>query len=146
MSHCSVLKVQMKISLSTVRFVLDLNHAVGLGEGRRGNNPPSKAHCERSERNMYSAEYICALVGFYCGEGPPVPFPNTEVKLTCADNTRLETAREDMTKPTQMKTLLSADKGVFACPGSAVGTRGARPLQRKDKHPSPYGRHPLYKR
>ena len=42
-------------------------------------------------------------VGFYCGEGPPVPFPNTEVKLTCADNTRLETAREDMTKPTQIE-------------------------------------------
>ena len=46
-------------------------------------------------------------VGFYCGEGPPVPFPNTEVKLTCADNTRLETAREDMAKPTQTENTLS---------------------------------------
>ena len=35
------------------------------------------------------------LVGVNGGEGPPVPIPNTEVKLTCADNTRLETARED---------------------------------------------------
>ena len=29
------------------------------------------------------------------GEDPPVPIPNTEVKLTCVDNTWLETARED---------------------------------------------------
>ena len=34
-------------------------------------------------------------VGVDDGEGPPVPIPNTEVKLTCADNTWLETARED---------------------------------------------------
>ena len=26
-------------------------------------------------------------VGVFNGEGPPVPIPNTEVKLTCADNT-----------------------------------------------------------
>ena len=34
-------------------------------------------------------------VGVNNGEGPPVPIPNTEVKLTCADNTWLATARED---------------------------------------------------
>ena len=34
-------------------------------------------------------------VGADCGEGPPVPIPNTEVKLTCAYNTWLATARED---------------------------------------------------
>ena len=27
------------------------------------------------------------VVGVYCGEGPPVPIPNTEVKLTCAEDT-----------------------------------------------------------
>ncbi len=27
------------------------------------------------------------IVGVDCGEGPPVPIPNTEVKLTCAENT-----------------------------------------------------------
>ena len=42
-------------------------------------------------------EYV---VGENCGEGPPVPIPNTEVKLTCADNTWLETAREDKLTPT----------------------------------------------
>ena len=35
------------------------------------------------------------LVGIDCREGPPVPIPNTEVKLTYADNTWRATARED---------------------------------------------------
>ena len=34
-------------------------------------------------------------VGADCGEGPPVPIPNTAVKLTRAENTWLATARED---------------------------------------------------
>ncbi len=34
-------------------------------------------------------------VGADGGEGPPVPIPNTEVKLACVDNTRRATARED---------------------------------------------------
>ena len=33
--------------------------------------------------------------GVDSGEDPPVPIPNTEVKLTCADNTWLGTAWED---------------------------------------------------
>ena len=41
------------------------------------------------------------LVGVFNGEGPPVPIPNTEVKLTSADNTCLETDREDRSMPTQ---------------------------------------------
>ena len=40
-------------------------------------------------------------VGVFNGEGPPVPIPNTEVKLTSADNTCLETDREDRSTPTQ---------------------------------------------
>ena len=46
--------------------------------------------------------FLCLLsfqkestVGVDCGEGPPVPIPNTEVKLICAENTCLETDRED---------------------------------------------------
>ena len=35
------------------------------------------------------------IVGIDCREGPPVPIPNTEVKLTYADNTWRATARED---------------------------------------------------
>ena len=34
-------------------------------------------------------------VGVDCGEGPPVPIPNTVVKLVPADNTWLATARKD---------------------------------------------------
>ena len=41
------------------------------------------------------------VVGANGGEGPPVPIPNTEVKLAYADNTWLETAREDRSAPTQ---------------------------------------------
>ena len=41
------------------------------------------------------------IVGVDYGEGPPVPISNTEVKLTGADNTWLETAREDKLTPTQ---------------------------------------------
>ena len=35
------------------------------------------------------------VVSVFNSEGPPVPIPNTEVKLVCADNTRLEATRED---------------------------------------------------
>ena len=35
------------------------------------------------------------IVGVNDNEGPPVPIPNTEVKLVDVDNTWLETARDD---------------------------------------------------
>ena len=35
------------------------------------------------------------IVGVDCDEGPPVPIPNTEVKLICAEDTWLVTAREN---------------------------------------------------
>ena len=51
--------------------------------------------------------YICdiilptnKIVGVDYDEGPPVPIPNTEVKLVCAENTRLATARDDRLAPT----------------------------------------------
>ena len=43
-------------------------------------------------------------------EGPPLPIPNTEVKLSCAENTWLVTARKDREMPTQAKHLI----GCFA--------------------------------
>ena len=39
-------------------------------------------------------------VGEIYAEGPPVPFPNTEVKLCRAYNTCMETCREDGYSPT----------------------------------------------
>ena len=52
-------------------------------------------------------------VGVFNGEGPPVPIPNTEVKLTSADNTCLETDREDRSMPT-LKGLAQVRPFVFA--------------------------------
>ena len=48
----------------------------------------------------YTVKTVYYIVGVHNGEGPPVPIPNTEVKLTRADNTWLETAREDRYMPT----------------------------------------------
>ena len=39
--------------------------------------------------------------GIHYGEAPPVPIPNTEVKLTSAENTWREAAREDRSLPAQ---------------------------------------------
>ena len=47
---------------------------------------------------------LCAkhgLVGVNDGEGPPVPIPNTVVKLIRAEDTWLEAARENRSMPTQ---------------------------------------------
>ena len=55
--------------------------------------------------------YICdiiismnKIVGVDYNEGPPVPIPNTEVKLISAEDTWLETARENRSVLTQKKT------------------------------------------
>ena len=37
--------------------------------------------------------------GVYYGEVPPVPIPNTEVKLTCAEDTWREAARKNRSSP-----------------------------------------------
>ena len=42
---------------------------------------------DRETYLIYSAEWHTRKVGVDCGEGPPVPIPNTEVKLACAENT-----------------------------------------------------------
>ena len=40
------------------------------------------------------------IVGVFNDEGPPVPIPNTEVKLISADNTCLATDWKDRSMPT----------------------------------------------
>ena len=42
-------------------------------------------------------------VGVTNAEGPPVPIPNTEVKLCSGENTLRETVREDSSMPTQTR-------------------------------------------
>ena len=43
------------------------------------------------------------IVGVFNAEGPPVPIPNTEVKLCSAEDTCLATDRENRSMPTQPK-------------------------------------------
>ena len=40
------------------------------------------------------------IVGVYYAEGPPVPIPNTVVKLTRADNSWRAASRKDRSSPT----------------------------------------------
>ena len=49
-----------------------------------------------------------AKVGFLNAEGPPVPIPNTEVKLCSGENTLRATVREDssMLTPRKAKAFL----------------------------------------
>ena len=72
------------------------SHAVNIGS-----NPVrvTKILLDKEKSVLYN---ICVwfpnatyIVGVDWGEGPPVPIPNTEVKLTFADNTLRVTARED---------------------------------------------------
>ena len=47
----------------------------------------------------YQIQFACVLIrhtplsGGYCGEVPPLPIPNREVKLTCADGTAMQCGR-----------------------------------------------------
>ena len=50
------------------------------------------------------------IVGVYDGEDPPVPIPNTVVKLAGAENTWLATTREDKSMPTLLFFLCLKDK------------------------------------
>ena len=53
---------------------------------------PSKNTGQSKSEMIYLASH---MVGDDDGEVPPVPIPNTEVKLTCAEDSSLETAREN---------------------------------------------------
>ena len=51
--------------------------------------------CQGAEQ----ANEIATISGGNDGEVPPVPIPNTEVKLSSAESTWLDTAREDKSLP-----------------------------------------------
>ena len=61
---------------------------------------------------------ILQTVGVFNAEGPPVPIPNTEVKLSSAENTCLATDWEDRSMPTQIKIPEAVASGIFLCKGS----------------------------
>ena len=46
-------------------------------------------------------------VGYFNAKGPPVPIPNTEVKLCSAENTWLATARKDRSVRTYKSVILT---------------------------------------
>ena len=60
---------------------------------------------ELSKLNLTSSKVATAgtAVGVFIAQGPPVPIPNTEVKLCGAENTCLATSWEDRSMPTPDK-------------------------------------------
>ena len=61
-------------------------------------------------------------VGEIDAEGPPVPIPNTEVKLCRAENTWLATAREDKYSPTpEVRSTLTSFSFLHSSVGRARG-------------------------
>ena len=67
-----------------------------------------RAQALKRKRKPIERKGSSDIVGVFNGEGPPVPIPNTEVKLTSAENTCLATDREDRSMPTQKKNCLRA--------------------------------------
>jgi len=53
--------------------------------------------------NIQGAKLLERKVSVTNAEGPPVPIPNTEVKLCSGENTLRETAREDSSTLTSGK-------------------------------------------
>ena len=71
-------------------------------------------------------------VGVFSDEGPPVPIPNTAVKLISAENTWLEATREDKAMPTQ-KNRFSKILKRLKCLNSSVGRFRCRRILRMMK-------------
>ena len=80
-------------------------------------HPPNKT-LDKGNRIVY-IWLAPNIVGVFNGEGPPVPIPNTEVKLTSADNTCLETDREDRSMPTQKTAVVRLRSFAISAPFSA---------------------------
>ena len=59
------------------------------------------------------------LSGGYCGEVPPLPIPNREVKLTCADGTAMQCGRVGGRPLSNTGALEDSNvfKGSFLCIG-----------------------------
>ena len=64
-------------------------------------------------KQIYSYKRI---VRVSIAEGPPVPIPNTEVKLCYADNTCLETSREDRSMRTLWQLYFTTQRCCVVCP------------------------------
>ena len=67
-----------------------------------GYSSAGRAPALQAGGHRFDSDYLHHTVGASNGEGPPVPIPNTEVKLACAEDTRLETDWENRSVPTQI--------------------------------------------
>ena len=97
-----------------------------------------KVH-HRSYRKRQRRELLSVSVSN--AKGPPVPIPNTEVKLCSGENTCLETSREDSSSPTLFEMGYMAPPYVpffrIPCQGSAK-PRTPRPApHRARRHTEP---------
>ena len=70
---------------------------IGLSRRKQGFDSPTSHQYITAHKAII---VIYGIVGIVCDEGPPVPIPNTEVKLISAEDTWLETARENRKMPT----------------------------------------------
>ena len=96
--------------------------------GNSGSNP---LRVTKGINNARTTRYI--LVGVDDVEGPPVPIPNTVVKLNSAENTWLEAAREDRSTPTLFLIALIAQSVEHAAVNR--GVTGSSPVWgAKGKH------------
>ena len=59
--------------------------------------------------NFQGPRFLKKIVGVINAEGPPVPIPNTEVKLCSGENTLRETVRENNSMPTLDKRREQSD-------------------------------------
>ena len=80
--------------------------------------------------SVFRVLFPCNLiVGVDCCEVPPVPIPNTEVKLVYVENTWLVTTWEDRAMPTLKSNILCYSLVIFL--HSSVGSPCVTLLQRK---------------
>ena len=78
---------------------------------------------------------LTSIVGLHNAQGPPVPIPNTEVKLCGAENTRREAVREDRARPTFLYSSLAQSVERMTVNHDVAGSspaRGAIYVVRKD--------------
>ena len=76
-------------------------------QASRLTHPPSLCSVLRVQNSQ--------TVGVFNAEGPPVPIPNTAVKLSSAENTCLATDWKDRSMPTHVKIPEANASGIFAC-------------------------------
>ena len=69
---------------------------------------------------------LTSIVGLHNAQGPPVPIPNTEVKLCGAENTRREAVREDRARPTFLYSSLAQSVERMTVNHDVAGSSPAR--------------------